>query len=127
MLGSLVGWLRSHGVTTIHTGHGPGALVSGGTMIAKTAGDTADVLLAITESDLSTSVARGENAGRRLGHVGVARTLSVIGAAAGETFKAEPLVSIDGGWRREKLRAVVFVQERASKRVLGAAAIKLFG
>ena len=92
-----------------------------------TAGDTADVLLAITESDLSTSVARGENAGRRLGHVGVARTLSVIGAAAGETFKAEPLVSIDGGWRRENLRAVVFVQERASKRVLGAASIKLAG
>lgn len=92
-----------------------------------TAGDTADVLLAITESDLSTSVARGENAGRRLGHVGVARTLSVIGAAAGETFKAEPSVSIDGGWRREKLRAVVFVQERASKRVLGAASIKLAG
>lgn len=92
-----------------------------------TAGDTADVLLAITESDLSTSVARGENAGRRLGHVGVARTLSVIGAAAGETFKAEPSVSIDGGWRRENLRAVVFVQERASKRVLGAASIKLAG
>ena len=92
-----------------------------------TAGDTADVLLAITESDLSTSVARGENVGRRLGHVGVARTLSVIGAAAGETFNAEPSVSIDGGWRREKLRAVVFVQERASKRVLGAASIKLVG
>ena len=89
--------------------------------------NTADVLLAITESDLATSVGRGENAGRRLGHVGVARTLSVIGAAAGETFKAEPSVSIDGGWRREKLRAVVFVQERASKRVLGAASIKLVG
>jgi imidazolonepropionase-like amidohydrolase len=38
----LVGWLRKHGVTTIHTGHGPGALVSGGTMIAKTVGNTAD-------------------------------------------------------------------------------------
>ena len=38
----LVSWLRRHGVTTIHTGHGPGALVSGGTMIAKTVGDTAD-------------------------------------------------------------------------------------
>ncbi|HJU56649.1 MAG TPA: hypothetical protein VJ715_18840, partial [Pyrinomonadaceae bacterium] len=38
----LVGWLRKHGVTTIHTGHGPGALISGGTMIAKTVGDTAD-------------------------------------------------------------------------------------
>ncbi len=35
---TLVEWVRSYGVTTIHTGHGPGALVSGQTMIAKTRG-----------------------------------------------------------------------------------------
>lgn len=34
----LVEYLRTLGVTTIHTGHGPGALVSGQTLIAKTAG-----------------------------------------------------------------------------------------
>lgn len=39
---ALVEWLRGFGVTTIHTGHGPGALVSGQTMIAKTTGNTAD-------------------------------------------------------------------------------------
>lgn len=39
---ALVAWLRGFGVTTIHTGHGPGALVSGQTMIAKTVGNTAD-------------------------------------------------------------------------------------
>ena len=38
----LVEWLRGFGITTIHTGHGPGALVSGQTMVAKTAGLTAD-------------------------------------------------------------------------------------
>lgn len=32
----LVEYLRSFGITTIHTGHGPGALVSGETMIVKT-------------------------------------------------------------------------------------------
>jgi imidazolonepropionase-like amidohydrolase len=36
---TLVEWLRVHGVTTIHTGHAPGALVSGQTMIVKTVGD----------------------------------------------------------------------------------------
>jgi len=41
----LVGWLRSFGVTTIHTGHGPGALISGQTMIAKTRGATVDEAL----------------------------------------------------------------------------------
>jgi len=40
--GVLVEWLRGFGITTIHTGHGPGALVSGQTMVAKTAGLTAD-------------------------------------------------------------------------------------
>jgi imidazolonepropionase-like amidohydrolase len=34
----LVGWLRGFGITTVHTGHGPGALISGQTMIVKTHG-----------------------------------------------------------------------------------------
>lgn len=33
----LVDWVRGFGVTTLHTGHAPGALVSGQTMIVKTA------------------------------------------------------------------------------------------
>jgi imidazolonepropionase-like amidohydrolase len=35
----LVEWLRLHGITTIHTGHAPGPLVSGQTMIVKTRGE----------------------------------------------------------------------------------------
>ncbi|RNC83023.1 MAG: amidohydrolase [Balneola sp.] len=38
----LVGHLRNNGVTTIHTGHGPGALISGQTMIVKTSATTVD-------------------------------------------------------------------------------------
>lgn len=38
----LIEWIRGFGVTTIHTGHGPGALISGQTMIAKTFGKTVD-------------------------------------------------------------------------------------
>lgn len=38
----LVEWVRGFGVTTIHTGHGPLALISGQTLIAKTRGDTVD-------------------------------------------------------------------------------------
>jgi len=42
----LVAWVRSLGVTTLHTGHGPGALVAGQTMVVKTHGRTveADVI-----------------------------------------------------------------------------------
>ena len=36
----LVAWVRGFGVTTIHTGHAPGPLISGQTMIVKTAGDS---------------------------------------------------------------------------------------
>ena len=36
----LIEWLRTFGVTTIHSGHGPGEIISGQTLIAKTTGDT---------------------------------------------------------------------------------------
>ncbi|MEX2526106.1 MAG: amidohydrolase family protein [Gemmatimonadota bacterium] len=35
----LVSWVQRLGVTTLHTGHGPGALMSGQTMVVKTRGD----------------------------------------------------------------------------------------
>lgn len=44
----LVRWLRGYGITTVHTGHGPGALVSGQTMTVKTVGD--DVGEALVDS-----------------------------------------------------------------------------
>lgn len=94
-------------------------------------GDNAiEVLLAITEDNLRSSVSRGENSGRMLKHTAVVRRLSVIGEitpAAGKSFDAKPTVNLAGGWRRENLRAVVFLQERESRRVLGAAAIRLAG
>ena len=37
---ALVEWLRNMGVTTLHTGHGPGALASGTTIVVKTVGGT---------------------------------------------------------------------------------------
>lgn len=42
----LVSWVRRLGVTTMHTGHGPGALMSGQTMVVKTRGaSVSDALL----------------------------------------------------------------------------------
>lgn len=38
----LVSWVRGFGVTTIHTGHAPGELIAGQTLIAKTAGNTVE-------------------------------------------------------------------------------------
>ena len=41
-LEELVGYLLSKGVTTMHTGHAPGAVISGQTLIVKTSGRTLD-------------------------------------------------------------------------------------
>lgn len=41
----LVAWVRSFGVTTLHTGHGPGAVISGQTMLVKTRGKTVEEAL----------------------------------------------------------------------------------
>jgi len=44
---TLVGYLRINGVTTIHTGHGIGALVSGQTMVAKTKPGLIDAVMIV--------------------------------------------------------------------------------
>lgn len=93
-----------------------------------TPGDTPEVYLAITESDLHSDVMRGENAGRPLDHIGVVRELRQIGTANAQAltaFAGEPGVTIPSGWKRNNLRVVVFVQERRSRRILAAAQISL--
>jgi len=103
-------------------------LVRVGHLPAISPGDTPEVLLAVTEGDLRSSVSRGENAGHRLSHSAVVRELRAVGrmdSAAAKDFSAETSVTIAGGWNRHHLRAVIFVQERVSRRVLGAAAISL--
>lgn len=88
-------------------------------------GDTVEVLLAVTESGLRTDVPRGENAGRKLSHTAVVRRLEVIGSIKGASFAAAPVVRMEKGWRHDRLRAIVFTQERASRRVVGAATVAL--
>jgi imidazolonepropionase-like amidohydrolase len=52
----LVTWLRQHGITTIHTGHGTGSLISGGTMIAKTSGDTAEEAVIVADAMIAVTL-----------------------------------------------------------------------
>lgn len=56
----LIEWVRSFGVTTIHTGHGPGALISGQTMIAKTFGKTSDTAALVPTAMIAVTL--GDNA-----------------------------------------------------------------
>ena len=59
----LVEWVRQFGVTTIHTGHQPGALVSGQTMIAKTAGSNVDQATIVPTAMVAVTIGDGGNAG----------------------------------------------------------------
>ena len=52
----LVGVLRSRGITTVHTGHGPGAVISGQTMIVKTTGTSVDQALVDSTTSLAMTI-----------------------------------------------------------------------
>ena len=87
--------------------------------------DPADVVFAITEDGLASSVGGGENSGRHLVHTAVVRRFKVLGTTSGGMFTATPTVTLENGWRRGHLHAVVFVQERSSRRIVGAAQMDL--
>jgi hypothetical protein len=94
-------------------------------LTSATQGDTAQVVLAVAENMLHSDVKRGENAGRALEHDGVVRQFITVGKAdVGSTgFSSTIAVRAAHEWSRANLRAIVFVQERHSRRVLAAAAI----
>lgn len=91
----LIEYLRGYGIATLHTGHGPGILVSGQTMIVKTAGQTVeqalvkpDVMVASTLGGGARETERGKSPGTRAKAIAMLR---------GELVKAQEAMR-----RREK-------------------------
>jgi len=82
---ALVEWVRGFGVTTMHTGHGPGVLVSGQTMIVKTVGN--DVAEAIMEPAAMVAVTLGNGARASSGSPGTRSKM--IAMLRGELLKAQ--------------------------------------
>jgi len=56
---ALVAWVRSFGVTTIHTGHAPGAVISGQTLVAKTTGETVDEAVFVPFAMVAATIGEG--------------------------------------------------------------------
>jgi imidazolonepropionase-like amidohydrolase len=52
----LIEWVRGFGVTTVHTGHGPGSLVSGQTMIVKTLSGEVEQATVVPTAMIAASV-----------------------------------------------------------------------
>jgi hypothetical protein len=87
-----------------------------------------EIWLAITETHLHTKVDAGENAGRDLPHAAVVRQLTKIASVDGrkqQTFSATPSITFSPHWKKENLRVVVFVQEKKSHHIIGAASAKV--
>jgi imidazolonepropionase-like amidohydrolase len=59
----LVEWVRGYGITTIHTGHQPSALVPGQTMIAKTWGKTVEDATIVPTAMVALVLGQAANAG----------------------------------------------------------------
>jgi hypothetical protein len=87
-----------------------------------------DVYLAVTEDNLTTDVKRGENSGHTLRHAAVVRSFGVIGnmdPREKSELSLRPTLKIPSTWKRKDLHAVVFVQDRSTRHILGAESIGL--
>jgi hypothetical protein len=79
----------------------------------------AEVWAALTDDHAVTDVTRGENGGRQLEHVAVARSLTRVGAAAdGERTVSLTIPEVLAGQEKSGRHVVVFVQEAGSGPVL---------
>jgi hypothetical protein len=95
---------------------------------AVSAKSNAKVILAIAESGLRSSVSKGENAGHELTHVSVVRKFIQLGqldARSKDSFERNVALDIADSWNRSQLRAVVFVQDQKTGRILGVGETKL--
>jgi len=87
----------------------------------------AEVVVAVVEDGLVSTVERGENAGRTLAHTAVVRALHRGGTipAAADQWSGEVPVSLDDSWKQPRM--VAFVQDARSRRILAAGVLEKEG
>jgi len=91
-----------------------------------TKGGKAVLYVAVADNRAQSHVTRGENGGRDLAHVGVARVLRQVGTIDLEsTFAKDVTLSIQPGALPNGMRLVAFIQDPRSGHVLGVAVQKL--
>lgn len=84
----------------------------------------ADVYVAVAMNRAESQVAAGENAGHRLVHVSVVKSLTKVGALKqGQVLARDVQLKLGPGSDPSGLRVVAFVQEAGQGRVLGAASM----
>ncbi|MDQ2746816.1 MAG: DUF1223 domain-containing protein [Acidobacteriota bacterium] len=83
--------------------------------------ENATVFLALTEDDLASNRKNGLQSDKNLKYISVVRSLTTIGAmsAAQTDLQLQTVLPLQPEWKREQLKIVVFVQENASRKILG--------
>ena len=91
---ALVEWLRIHGVTTVHTGHAPGALVPGQTMVVKTRGDEVDQAVMVPFVSVAATLGTSGLAGQGKAPGNRSKAVAMLRA---ELIKAKDYVAKQAG------------------------------
>ena len=82
-----------------------------------------DVFFVITEDDLSSNVAAGENNGHILHHAAVVRDFRRLGQLQAGRFEQQIAISSGKDWKNKDLHLVVFVQSGPNGPIAGAASL----
>jgi hypothetical protein len=81
---------------------------------------------AVTEKGLQTDVKAGENSGETLKHAALVRSLRKIDTLRDPAgYNRQIQIAIDPGWKKENLAVVVFLAEKSSRKIIGAASTAL--
>ena len=82
----------------------------------------AELWLAVTEAGLQSDVKAGENSGETLKHAAVVRSLRKIETLRDPSgYHHQIQLPLDPGWKTENLTVVVFLAEKRSRKIIGAA------
>ncbi len=85
-----------------------------------------DLWVAMTETNLQSDVKAGENSGELLKHAAVVRSLRKIKTLTDPVaYHGNIELTLGSQWNRENLTAVVFVAEKDSRKIFGAATAAL--
>ena len=84
----------------------------------------ADLYVVLADDHDESSVVRGENSGRHLTHVAVARVIEKVGSL-NHGFSRQIRVTLPDRSQAQKVRLVVFAQERGTGRILGVTQVVL--
>lgn len=102
------------------------AHVEAGTLDSSFSAREAEVYIAIAVNRAESQVSAGENAGHKLEHVAVLRSLTKVGVISDVRRLSQDVeLSLDPGLISRDLRLVAFVQEHRQGRVLGASLLSV--